>query len=219
VNSRAPASKAIALWVEFFALYAGIPMVILYFRKLQLLLAVMWLGSLGIHLFLKHRHKVPHSEEWNWAGLRAGARSVLLRFAILASLVAIAVWYLTPEEFLSFPRERPVFWLIVMVLYPILSVWPQELIYRSFLFYRYRPIFGEASAYIAASALAFGYVHVMFLNWIAPAMTLIGGGLFATSYRKHRSLALACFEHALYGCLIFTLGLGRFFFTGAAWRH
>lgn len=214
-----PARQTVALWLEFVALYAGIPMVILFFRERLLMLAVLWLGSIAIHLFLKKRHQVSHSEEWNWAGFRAGARAVVLRFVVLAALVAIAVWHFTPQVFLSFPRQRPEFWLLVMVLYPILSVWPQELIYRSFLFYRYRPILGAGRGYVVASALAFGYVHLMFLNWIAPAMTFAGGGLFATSYRRHRSLALSCLEHTLYGCMVFTVGLGSYFFTGAAWQR
>jgi hypothetical protein len=214
-----PAKRIAALWGELAILYAGIPMAILWSRQRLVLVAVLWVAALAIHWFLKKRHQVSHSEEWNWAGFRAGARSVVLRFALLASLVGIAVWYFAPQVFLSFPRQRPLFWLLVMVLYPVLSVWPQELIYRSFLFYRYRPIFGEAQGYVLASALLFGFVHVIFLNWIAPAMTFIGGGLFAASYRKHRSLALSCLEHALYGCMVFTVGLGSYFFAGAAWAH
>lgn len=208
-----------SLWLEFIVLYAGVPLVILGFRLRALMLAVLWLAAIGIHLFLRSRHNVSHSEEWNWEGFRAGAGRVVLRFLILTSLVAIAVRYFTPQVFLSFPRQRPGFWLLVMVLYPVLSVWPQELIYRSFLFHRYRPLFGEKRGYVVASALAFGYVHLIFLNAIAPAMTLIGGGLFATSYRKHQSLALSCLEHTLYGCMVFTVGLGSYFFTGAAWEH
>ena len=185
-------------------------MVILLFRQRVLMLAVLWLGAAAIHLFLTKRQRVSHPEERNRAGFRAGARAVVLRFAILAALVAIAVSRFAPQVFLSFPRERPEFWLLVVMLYPVLSVWPQELIYRSFLFYRYRPIVGDALGYVVASALALGYAHPMFLNWIAPAMTCAGGALFATSYRKHRSLTLSCFEHARYGCMVFTVGLGNF---------
>lgn len=214
----APARQTAALWVEFFVLYAGIPMAILWSRQRVVMLAVLWLAAVAIHLFLKKRHNVSHAEEWNWAGFRAGARGVVWRFVVLAVLVGMTVRHFTPDVFLSFPRQRPGFWLIVMVLYPVLSVWPQELIYRSFLFYRYRAIVGEQRGYVVASALAFGFVHLIFLNWIAPAMTFVGGGLFAVSYRKHRSLALSCFEHALYGCMVFTVGLGSYFFTGAAWQ-
>ncbi len=42
-----------------------------------------------------------------------------------------------------------------------------------------------------------------------------GGWLFADTYRQSRSLWLVCLEHALYGDLIFTIGLGTFFYHGA----
>jgi membrane protease YdiL (CAAX protease family) len=105
-----------------------------------------------------------------------------------------------------------------MLLYPLLSVWPQEVIYRRFLRQRYAPLFGAGAGFIAASALAFGFAHVIFLSWIAVALTLAGGAMFARSYTRHHSLSLCCFEHSLYGCLVFTIGLGRYFYTGAAWH-
>lgn len=47
-------------------------------------------------------------------------------------------------------------WALVIVLYPILSVYPQELIFRAFLFHRYAPLFGNGVGLVAASAAAFG---------------------------------------------------------------
>jgi membrane protease YdiL (CAAX protease family) len=46
-------------------------------------------------------------------------------------------------------------------------------------------------------------------------MTLVGGLLFAHTYWKTRSLLVSAIEHALYGCLLYTIGLGRFFYHGA----
>lgn len=34
-----------------------------------------------------------------------------------------------------------------------------------------------------------------------------------------RSRRVICIEHSLYGCLIFAVGLGRFFYTGAALHY
>ncbi|WP_234730087.1 hypothetical protein [Acidocella facilis] len=51
------------------------------------------------------------------------------------------------------------------------------------------------------------------------ALTLAGGWLFARSYAATRSLTFSGVEHALYGCLVFTIGLGQYFYTGAAWHH
>jgi membrane protease YdiL (CAAX protease family) len=115
------------------------------------------------------------------------------------------------------PRQAPALWIAVMFIYPLLSVWPQEMVYRAFIYNRYAPLFGQKWGYVAVSALAFGYVHMIFLNGIAIAMTAFGGFLFARDYARHKSLLLVCLEHALYGCLVFTVGLGRFFYSGAAW--
>ena len=79
-------------------------------------------------------------------------------------------------------------------------------------------MFGGGGGFVAASALVFGYAHIVLLNGVAVAMTVPGGALLAWAYARHRRLHLVCLEHALYGCLIFTVGLGRFFFSGAAWH-
>ena len=102
-----------------------------------------------------------------------------------------------------------------MVLYPALSVYPQELVFRSFLFHRYAPVFGEGPGMVAASAAAFGYVHIIFGNWFSVAASGVGGWLFASRYLRSRSLFTASVEHSLYGILIFTIGLGRYFYHGA----
>jgi hypothetical protein len=43
----------------------------------------------------------------------------------------------------------------------------------------------------------------------------IGGVFFARTYTARPSLALVVAEHALYGCFLFTLGLGHYFYHGA----
>ena len=200
------------LAVEFAALYLGGPLIILELRRPGILFGLIWVAA--IVAFLAIRGEKPHSHD-----VRRELRAICVRFAILAPvIVALTAWF-GPETFLSLPLQKPRFWLLIMVLYPVLSVWPQEVLYRAFLFARYRSLFRSDTGIIIASALAFGFAHVIFLNWIAIGMTTVGGLLFARDYARHRSLRLTCLEHSLYGCLIFTVGLGRFFYTGAAWYH
>ena len=94
------------------------------------------------------------------------------------------------------------------------SVLPQEVLYRVFFFERYRPLFGRGAGLVAASALVFGFGHIIFHNWLAVPLTLLGGWLFARSYRRTSSLLLIFIEHTLYGCAIFTIGYGEFFYQG-----
>ncbi len=181
------------------------------------MIMALWIGALLIHLFLIHQRRQHPVEKLNWAGFRKGLMTILLRFAFLAPAIAALTWFFSPETFLSLPRERTDLWLRIMIFYPLLSVWPQELIYRSFIYHRYAPLFGTGRGYVAASTIMFGYMHILFLNWVAVFMTLVGGFLFSTDYRRNKSLALTCLEHSLYGCLVFTVGLGIYFYSGAAW--
>ena len=102
-----------------------------------------------------------------------------------------------------------------MLLYPILSVYPQGIVYRAFIFERYRPLFSNPILMIAVSAAAFSFVHIIFRNPIAVGLTLLGGIIFAFRYQESGSLFTSSFEHALYGCFMFTIGLGEFFYKGA----
>lgn len=198
--------------VEFAALYLGGPLIILELRRPDILFGLIWVAAIVAFLAIRGEKPQPHD-------VRRELQAIFLRFAILAPIiVALTAWFL-PETFLSLPLQKPRFWLLIMVLYPVLSVWPQEVLYRAFLFARYRSLFRSDTGIIIASALAFGFAHVIFLNWIAIVMTTVGGLLFARNYARYRSLRLICLEHSLYGCLIFTVGLGRFFYTGAAWYH
>ncbi len=95
---------------------------------------------------------------------------------------------------------------------------PQGIVYRAFIFARFRDLFAPDWAIILASAVAFGYVHIVFKNALAVGLTLAAGLLFAYRYWQTGSLLVSSFEHALYGCAIFTIGLGRSFYSGAVRR-
>jgi len=201
------------LAVEFAAIFIGGPLAILTIHRAFVLFLALWLGALVAWAGTRGRTELPRPALWREVcGIGA-------RFAVLAPLIALVTWLAFPHLFLGLPRQHPVFWALIMVLYPLLSVWPQEMLYRSLLFHRLRALFPDERVLILVSAVAFGFAHVIFLNWIAIAMTAAGGFLFARDYARHRSLPLTCLEHSFYGCLIFTIGLGRFFYTGAAWHH
>jgi hypothetical protein len=149
---------------------------------------------------------------WNSAPFRESAPAILGLFALaVATGVFLVRRFAPPETFLSFPRNKPRAWALVMILYPVLSVYPQGIVYRAFLFHRYRDLFGAPWAMVLASALAFTFVHIVFKNKLALAMTFLGGFLFGFRYLQTHSLFVTGFEHSLYGCLLFTVGVGRSF--------
>lgn len=146
-------------------------------------------------------------------GVGREGRRVLAWFAVAAVGLALCTACFWPERLLELPREQPLLWMGVMLGYPLLSVLPQELIYRVYFFHRYADAVGSPRVLFLLSALAFGYVHVLYGAWISVLLTLVGGVLFGVTYLRTRSIWLVSLEHALYGCFLFTVGLGRYFYA------
>ena len=136
----------------------------------------------------------------------------------MTAIGVVLVLRFAPEDFLSLPRSDPRLWCLIMVLYPILSVYPRGIIYRAFLFERYRSLLGGGWGVVLSSAAAFAFVQIVFRSFLAVALTLPAGLLFAVRYWQTGSLLASSAEHALYGCAIFTIGLGRWFYHGAIGR-
>ena len=144
--------------------------------------------------------------------------SQVLRIAVLfliggAALFAWAVWWAGVDPFFL-PRKRPGLWLVVLLFYPLLSVLPQEVFFRTFFFHRYKTLFPGSRHMVVASALTFALAHLVLGNWVAPVLAFLGGLLFAWTYSRSQSLLLVTLEHGLWGNWIFTLGLGPYFYGG-----
>lgn len=206
-------------WVEFTLIFLCLPALIALYPSRTIVHAPVWIGAV---LALRWLHKQPdfswktlwHGTEWN-TKLRNKA---LLRFLVLSIPLTGLSYVLLPDRFFSFPAERPWFWLMVMLLYPLLSVIPQEILFRSFFFQRYHHLFPSRQAFLVTNGLLFGLAHIVFHNPVSPILCAIGGIMFAINYDRHRSLKWVVIEHALYGCLIFTVGLGKFFFVNPSIR-
>lgn len=100
----------------------------------------------------------------------------------------------------------------MVILYPFLSAFPQELIFRKFFFYRYGSIFRNRTVLLVVNILLFSFAHIYFSSWIVIIFTLIGGAIFAMTYLRTRSLLAVTVEHTLYGLLMLTSGLADYFY-------
>ncbi len=203
-----------ARWIEWTLLFVALPIVLALRPDWTSPLPLLWAAAAVAFAYLLIDCSFDRAAFLRLAGTRRYLPAMLTRFALLAAAVGIMVYLFRPDLLFGFPRQRPGLWLTVMLVYPIISVYPQNVVYRAVFFQRYQPLFGDGRGMVAASAFAFGFMHILFLNWIAVALTLIGGWLFAETYRRSRSLLLASFEHALYGCWMMTVGLGQYFYHG-----
>lgn len=213
-QSRLPSRKP-RLKIELCVLFVVGPLAFWRLASSQgWLFPALWVwGLASLALLLRDPH-FNRRQLWNAQALRRELRPMLIRFAILGALVVAAVALLAPDRLWSLPRHNPRLWAMIMLGYPLASVYPQEVIFRAFFFRRYATLFRTPTAMIAASAAAFAFVHIIFGNWIAIAMTAVGGLLFSITYTRSRSVLAASVEHALYGCLVFTVGIGSFFYDG-----
>ncbi len=176
-----------------------IPFILLF------LIAVFW--CLCVLLFDR---TFDRTQLWNQAALRPQLKRILITYFVSCLMISLGVYLYDDKLLFIYVREIPLMWMLLILLYP-LSVYPQELVYRTFFFHRYKRFFPKHWIMIVASAIVFSYMHIVFQNVVAIMFTLVGGVLFATTYYKARSTFAASFEHALYGCFVFTAGLHSYF--------
>lgn len=201
---------------ELLLLVIGLPAAIIEFDLIRHMLGILWVAA--VYCLVIHRITTGERlrDVWKFREITRDSAKPMLRMLGLAILfLGAATAFLLPERLFSFVLERPALWAMVMLLYPLLSVLPQEIIFRLFFFERYKPFFASGTTMVVASGLAFGFAHIIFLNWVAPLLTALGGLIFALTYSRRRSLALVSLEHALYGNFIFTIGLGIYFYHGS----
>jgi len=214
--SMAPA-RVRRLVIEMLLVYVAAPLLILS--------AVRWTGiSLLIFLapvllLIVVGMSLDGSFSWRKSlavGIPARTLAAILGlFAVLGGGLIVFVLAWQPESFLSFPRYRTRLWLVVMIFYPLVSVTAQEIVYRVLFFHRYHAVFAGHPAYaVLANAALFAFGHIYFGSWVTVLATFAGGVIFAWRYMRTGSFWAVWLEHSFYGMLIFTIGLGRYFFTG-----
>ena len=202
------------LALELLLLFVALPIAYRFSPVRIPALPLLWVVSAYAAWQLLRNAHFNRARLWNAAPLAPHLGAILATFAAAAIALWLGVHRLAPRLEWNFVRSHPGFWAVVMVAYPVLSVYPQGLLYRAFFFERYAVLFPGRWAMIVASAAAFAFLHIIFRNPLAVALTFAGGLLFAARYAETDSLATSCFEHALYGCWLFTLGLGQYFYHG-----
>ncbi|TCO53710.1 CPBP family intramembrane glutamic endopeptidase [Actinocrispum wychmicini] len=205
--------RRVYLVAEYFVLFFGIVAVfITVARGVSPIPFLVVLGAAAV-VYLMRQPTFDRRDFLRPEAVRGQLRSILTLWALAWVLAVAGLLVYDRSLLLDLPRHQPVLWAIIMVAYPLLSAYPQELIFRAFVFQRYGRAFGPAGT-VAASAAAFGFAHIFFHNWFAVIASTVGGVLFATRYARSRSLLAVSVEHGLYGVLIFTVGLGQFVYHG-----
>lgn len=218
---RKPLNRERLAWLAFelSTLFVAAPLamhVLVHQVRIPLFLALLPILAVITVILLADRSfslKKELSRGFSWRALL----SILVVFAV----GALGVWAWLkdthPDWLFEFPRNRPALWMMVMLAYPIVSVATQEIVYRTFFFHRYGQLFGNRRGLlILTNGALFGFAHIVIGQPFAVATTMLGGCLFAARYAETRSFWAVVLEHTLWGGFVFTIGLGRYFFTGVS---
>jgi hypothetical protein len=203
-----------AVWLELVLLFVLLPLGFLLSPIAIPKIPVLLLVTLFCLRLLLGDGVFSRTALWDRPPMRAYLKTLLLRLILVGTALLLFTLFFNPETLFNFPRSRPGFWVLVMVLYTLFSAFPQELVYRAFFFHRYRSLFRTPRQMIWASSLAFAFLHIIYQNPIGVILTIPGGYLFSHTYSRTNSLVLTGLEHALYGNLVFTVGLGLYFYRG-----
>lgn len=205
-----------ARWLELVLLFALLPLAgLLLQQHLQrwLLPALCVLAGVCLVLILQDagfkRFRLINSAKLGPALWRR-------RPAFALGLAASALLYATVSDanWFHLPAQDTGNWLLLLLVYPVFSVLPQELIYRTFFFHRYKKIIPRKYTRAWLSALAFAWAHIIYGNWVAVALAFGGGLLFAFTYAKSRSTLACVVEHSVWGLWLFSFGLGTYLDSG-----
>ena len=192
------------------------PTLILVYRLAENVILILWLITVyGCFIYMKYHNSSKLKQIFNFqAFTMKNINIILVRWLFLTIAIYLITFYFYNDKLFAIQKQNPYFLIIIFLVYPILSALPQEFIFTTFFFSRYADIIPK-KLQILTSAIIFMYAHVLFINFIAPFLSIFGGLIFANTYKKTNSLALVTFEHSLYGNSLFFMGLGYYFWGGS----
>jgi len=193
--------------VEFFIIFILLPIsfAMKFDGRIKMIIGI--LGFLYIiYVLLKvENKKIKVGTNLNW---KLFFKQTVVKLLGIIAITTLFVWFTNKESLFNVLLTKPKLWIFILFFYSVFSVYPQELIYRTFYFQRYKSLFENKSLFIFINAVVFSLGHLFFRNPLVMVLTFLGGLLFAITYNKTQSTLLVTIEHAIYGCWLFTVGMG-----------
>ncbi len=192
---------------EFFIIFILIPLSLVLSYPFWIKLGIGFMGFLYIVFMLlkveKEKFRIAKNLKW-----RLFMKQTLVKFLAIVCITTLFVWLTNKEALFMVLINKPKLWLFILFIYSVFSVYPQELVYRTFYFKRYHSLFKNKNLFIFLNAVVFSLGHIFFRNTLVIVLTFLGGLLFAITYNKTKSTLLVTIEHTIYGCWLFTVGMG-----------
>ena len=199
------------LIIELVILYLVFPLLIMLDLLALPLMGILMLMGISVFFYLYYDPAFDRNTLINWRQGRRELRSIFIIFIPAAAVMVAMILIIDAEKLFQLARTEPWLLLMISIFYPLFSVIPQGLAYRSLFFQRYGNLLRSDVARIITSAAFFSFGHILYRNWLVLLLAFLAGILFAWRYHRSGSLAISILEHSLYGVWLFACGLGYFF--------
>ena len=138
---------------------------------------------------LKRNHVVGVYLRFNWAGCRKALPGILLRCLIGSVAIICIVLLVSPERLFCIPRADPMLMVVIALFYGLVSVLPQEVVFRGYAAWRLDSLNVPFLPALVISSILFGWVHILFGSYLSVTLSMAAGLSF---YRTYRFKPLAC---------------------------
>lgn len=198
-------------WAEFILLFFGVPLLLLFESKIIHPSSVLLPVLVALIIYFRKQ------KDFHWRELiqlnisRKTWLTQLLIVLFIGVALLMIVFLFEPENLFNLPRKNPAIWVAMLFFYPIFSAYGQEIIFRKFLFLRYKKIFPSVWIMILASGISFSFAHIFYFNTLAMVLSFLGGIYLAFVYSKTGSVLFVTLLHGIMGFILFTVGLGQHF--------
>jgi len=203
--------RIIWLWIEFTLLFFALPVFILLDKSVIHPSIFVLPALLFIILYLRKNKTFRFRELVEWPT----KKEILIKYLRLLIPISIALlafaYFLSPDDLFNLPKSNLRIWIFLIIFYPFFSAYGQEVIFRVFQFYRYQDIYKNQSGFVWHSAISFSFVHIIYFSWISIILTLFLGIYLSIVYWNTKSVSLSTTIHGFLGDLVFTVGLGEYF--------
>lgn len=208
-----PTSRKMYNWAEFILLFFGVPLFLLLESNIIHPSSVLLPVLVGLIIYFR-KQKDFHLRDLIRLNIdkKTWLSNLIIVFVIGIVLLLIVIIF-EPENLFNLPRKNPVIWIALFFFYPIFSAYGQEIVFRKFLFMRYRSLFSSKWMMILASGVTFSFAHIFYFNPLAMILSFLGGIYLALVYSKTGSVLFATILHGIIGFLLFTVGLGQHFWN------
>ena len=199
-------------YIELFIITIVFPLIIIIYNLQKYVIPIVIFSAfLSIYYLHKKKYKFNFLKQFD--------KKQVIKIIIRDIIICVFIYFLIfINDFPILPINDFKLFLIIIIIYPIISVLPQEICFRAFFFHRYSILFHNKILLVVINGLIFGLLHSIYLNLQIIIITFLAGILFSLNYYYNKSLLLVTIEHSLLGNFIFSIGLCYYFHESIIWK-